>query len=275
MIFKGENYEAIPGWVTNAAGFNYQYRYGFGGLNVDGAMLIADDIQSGRDAFGIALSQSQFQETQWVTATIDSSSENIPDNSIEGASSHLTILQSQNLIIEGVQVSLNATGTRLSDLSVELYSPSGTKSILWSARSQAPANTFDPLPKFVTSPSADLTILDRDKRTIFLGDLGEIERPEFSSSSWHSIDGEQSLPGFVLLTNQFYGEDSAGTWTLRIVDTATGEQSYETIEFDDNFMPKFDDNGNPIVKTITVSNPENRILQGWALKIFGHKPVNE
>ena len=238
-------------------------------------MAVADAIFAGNDSFGAQLGQTVFEELPWVTAPVKAEPDRVPDNSTSGLISQLSIPESENRTIEAVQLSLNLTGARTSDLSVELVSPAGTKSILWSARNEMRQSSFDPLPDYVAQnePPADLAASDRHGRTIYLGDFREPTAPEFSAATWYSTDGVEKKPGLVLLSNQFYGEESVGVWQLRIIDTATGDQDYGEIVFDTQTMlPEVDADGDYVTREVTVSNPEERILKGWAVKIFGHVP---
>ncbi|SFC79008.1 S8 family serine peptidase [Pseudoalteromonas denitrificans] len=113
-------YNAIPAWQTNAAGYNYHHFYGLGAVDVDAAVYKALFT-------GVSLPKQQI--TQWKTTT---SNVEIPDASLNGAQS--TITNESALIVESVQVKLNIDHSRLRDLAIELVSPSGTRSVLMSAR---------------------------------------------------------------------------------------------------------------------------------------------
>lgn len=113
-------YNAIPAWQTNAAGYHFHQYYGLGAVDVDAAVYKA--------LFTSTPLPAQ-QKTQWVTQTVNA---NIPDASLTGVQS--VIEQSEDLTVEAVQVKLNVDHERLRDLAIELVSPSGTRSILMSAR---------------------------------------------------------------------------------------------------------------------------------------------
>ncbi|MGB0835469.1 MAG: proprotein convertase P-domain-containing protein [Psychrobium sp.] len=61
----------------------------------------------------------------------------IPDASTTGAFSMYEANVHKNFVIEGVQVKLDIEHARLSDLSVELISPSGTRSVLMTPKAGA------------------------------------------------------------------------------------------------------------------------------------------
>jgi subtilisin-like proprotein convertase family protein len=93
----------------------------------------------------------------------------IPDNSVTGVSSTISVPGTPVQTIEGVQISVTATHPFTGDLAIELTSPSGTRSVLKT------------------------------------GDDGFVG---------------PNLSGMVLLSNAFYGEAAAGSWTIKVVDVA-------------------------------------------------------
>ncbi|MFM6930353.1 MAG: proprotein convertase P-domain-containing protein, partial [Bdellovibrio sp.] len=58
----------------------------------------------------------------------------IPDNSATGGSTTLTVAPGSNVKIEAVRLKLSVTHADVSELAIELTSPSGTKSILMNMR---------------------------------------------------------------------------------------------------------------------------------------------
>lgn len=114
------SYNAIPAWQTNAAGYNFHNYYGFGAVDIDAAVY---------QAMFTGFSLPDLVTTSWNKSTANAS---IPDASLIGASDSLTV--KQDLTIEAVQVKLNIQHQRLRDLAIELISPSGTRSVLMSAR---------------------------------------------------------------------------------------------------------------------------------------------
>ena len=114
-------YNAIPSWQRNAAGYNFHQFYGFGAVDVDDAVYKA--------LFTPVTPLPEQVITPWQTQIADTE---IPDASLTGATS--TLAFEQDVIVEAVQVKLNIDHTRLRDLAIELISPSGTRSVLMSAR---------------------------------------------------------------------------------------------------------------------------------------------
>ena len=115
-----ETYNAIPGWQTNAAGYHFHQYYGLGAVNVDGAV---------QKALFTSASLPELQITDWQKITANVA---VPDASVVGVETKTTTRE--DVTIEAVQVKLNLDHQRIRDLSIELISPAGTRSILMSAR---------------------------------------------------------------------------------------------------------------------------------------------
>jgi subtilisin family serine protease/subtilisin-like proprotein convertase family protein len=109
------------GWQQNAAGFWYHNYFGFGLVNVDNAI----DMAKNYAVVLPALRRTEALNGAWLfsSGTVNLP---IPDNSAVGATS--TINVTDNMIIESVQIKLKTTNPALSNLGVEITSPSGTKS---------------------------------------------------------------------------------------------------------------------------------------------------
>ena len=114
-------YNAIPAWQENAAGYNFHQYYGFGAVDVDDAVYKA--------LFSAVPALPEQVITPWKQQVANTE---IPDASLVGASSTLEV--ADKVTVEAVQVKLNIDHSRLRDLAIELISPSGTRSILMSAR---------------------------------------------------------------------------------------------------------------------------------------------
>ncbi|MFT4713110.1 MAG: subtilisin family serine protease, partial [Candidatus Azotimanducaceae bacterium] len=115
-------YVAEPAWTTNAAGVKFHNLYGFGGIDAAAAVALATTTT--------ASSLGTFVETNWLGSGVVSLP--IADNSIAGASS--TISETSNLQIEAVRIRIDVTHPSAGDLGVELISPSGTRSVLFTIR---------------------------------------------------------------------------------------------------------------------------------------------
>ncbi|MFT5102089.1 MAG: subtilisin-like proprotein convertase family protein [Planctomycetaceae bacterium] len=155
MALGDGNYIAEPAYTTNAAGFAFHNWYGFGRVDVAAAVSMAKAMTPNN--FGT------FTETAYASSgTINLA---IPDISTVGAVS--TITDSNGLVIEAIKLRVVASHPWSGDLGVELTSPSGTRSVLFTIR-----NGF----------------------------------------------GRSDDLDFELLSNAFYGENSAGVWTIKVVD---------------------------------------------------------
>lgn len=111
------------GWVTNAAGFSFSNLFGFGAIDVDAAISLAQDINY--EPLGTAIElNSSFTDANY-RKTI---SKAIPDNSASGVSDSLYL--NDELTAESVQIEITIDHDKSGELGIELTSPSGTKSIL-------------------------------------------------------------------------------------------------------------------------------------------------
>lgn len=198
------------GWITNAAGYNYNNWFGFGGVDIDAAVALAEDYDL--ESLGL------FAITDWMgnlplfivadetyegheildadgTGFIDTLDVSLPLDylycSDESTERHCTEEGALDAVenpddpegpsvevavnIEGVQLRFVGDHPRMSDLSIELVSPSGTRSIL---------------------------------------------NPIFNNPHSRAIDDSDE---FHFLSNAFYGEKPEGTWELRVIDAVDGD----------------------------------------------------
>ncbi len=110
-------YEAIPSWTENAAGFSFHNFYGFGRVDVSAAVKAAQsyDIDLG-----------EYKVSEWIKS--EELNKNIPDGNISGTSDVINV--TDNMTVESVQIQVSADHLRLPDLAVEVISPAGTRSVL-------------------------------------------------------------------------------------------------------------------------------------------------
>ncbi|WP_125719524.1 S8 family serine peptidase [Pseudoalteromonas rubra] len=113
---------ALEGWSTNAAGHTFSPYYGFGLIDVDKATELVR-------RYAIEQLPSELVKTPWYGLN-EAVNATIADDASQTTTA--TINVTDDLFIEGVQIRLNAQHARISDLKVELESPSGTRSILMS-----------------------------------------------------------------------------------------------------------------------------------------------
>lgn len=122
-------YQAIDGWKKNAAGYPYHLFYGLGQPNVKKAVALAQ-----KKGWKKYKKLPKLKTTSWFNKNTHQS---IPDANETGATSYNNVKVRRNFSIEGVQLKLDIDHARLSDLSIELISPSGTRSVLMTPRSGA------------------------------------------------------------------------------------------------------------------------------------------
>lgn len=122
-------------WITNAAQFRFHNWYGFGRVNVDAAVALAQSTVT------TPLTLGTFTETNWAHSNTGLSTA-IPDNSATGATNTLSV--ATDLTVEAIQIKVSITHADISELALELTSPSGTKSILVPA-----VNSLTGIPNYV------------------------------------------------------------------------------------------------------------------------------
>jgi subtilisin-like proprotein convertase family protein len=96
--------------------------YGFGAIDAGAAVLLAPGVRP------------RGPERSY-SSPVRAVAQDVPDNSLAGVTS--TIVVPQRLDVERVQVVLNAPHPRLGDYTIELTSPSGTRSLLALTRSDS------------------------------------------------------------------------------------------------------------------------------------------
>ncbi len=200
------------GWTQNAAGFWFHNWYGFGRVHVDNAVAMAKTYT------GI-LNPIQFTNdvnNNWYYSS-GAISQAIPDNSSTGTSSMINVRH--NFIIEAVQVQFSTTHQWLTDLGVELTSPSGTKSILLNINSGMIRNNL------------------------------------------LAFDAQ-------LLSNSFFGEESAGNWTLKVIDGAAGGSGNLT-----NWKINITGHKKPNSTDLIAPNPISNIIHASAYNSSSNSPA--
>ena len=110
------------GWITNGAGFKFQNRYGFGTVDTDAAVALAQSYSS---------SLGTYVETAWTTHS--GLTQSIPGYTTTGTSNSICISSSTVSKIEAVNVQFAITHSAINSLQIELTSPSNTKSIIINA----------------------------------------------------------------------------------------------------------------------------------------------
>ncbi len=113
------DYIAEPSWQTNGAGYNFHNWYGFGQISAIESITAAEH-------YSTKLPPQQVLTSDSITVNSP-----IPDFQTTGISSTLTL--DQGLTVETAQLSIQLSHTEPSELSIELISPSGSRSVLMTA----------------------------------------------------------------------------------------------------------------------------------------------
>ncbi len=165
----------LEGWSTNAAGYDYSPYYGFGLIDVDRAVKMGKTVAK----------LPRMKITDWQTRTPELA---IPDAGTQAVSD--SVLVNRDLTVEAVQVKIDIDHERLSDLLIELVSPSGTRSILMSPRNN---------------------LVGRSLYEFIGQELGE------EASGYRDQ---------LLLSHKFYGEPAVGNWRLEVTDTSAEDKTW-------------------------------------------------
>lgn len=120
-----QNDSSDADWRTNGAGLAVNHQYGFGLVNIAGAVAAAETWST------VGTERAIRSET----VTLNQS---IPDGNTTGLTSTINLTQSLN--VEWVEVVFDASHSYRGDLSVELISPSGTRSRLAEQRDDSNDN---------------------------------------------------------------------------------------------------------------------------------------
>lgn len=125
------DYPAIDGWQKNDAGFDYHLFYGLGRPNVSKAVkMVQKEIDKRSGELDDDIKLPPVQISQWSAKDVHVE---IPDANPQGGMTSQEV-ELDDFVIEGVQVILNVDHPRITDLSVELISPEGTRSVLMTPR---------------------------------------------------------------------------------------------------------------------------------------------
>ena len=123
--FNGTPYVAQHAWQTNGAGHDYHNWYGFGAVDIDAAVALA---QSGY----VPGSLGAFVESPWFGADADETLPlSIPDANGAGVTAVLEVTDlPESADIEAVMLEIAVEHTDAWDLGITLRSPAGTASVL-------------------------------------------------------------------------------------------------------------------------------------------------
>ena len=122
--FNGTPYILQHAWQKNAAGFNFHNWYGFGAVDVDAAVAMAESHSA--DSLG------NLGESKWFNAAAEEDlSVEIPDADGAGISATMEVSGiPRDADIEAVVLEIDIKGGDAFDLGITLRSPAGTQSVL-------------------------------------------------------------------------------------------------------------------------------------------------
>jgi len=121
----GEDFIAELDWIENAAGFNFHNWYGFGLIDASAAVKMAQSYTT-KDLL------PKLEETRFISSDNET---DLAIRDLQSTEKSVNITQKDNLIIEAVQLKIRIKHERISDLSIELISPQGTRSMILTPRS--------------------------------------------------------------------------------------------------------------------------------------------
>ncbi|MYF71661.1 MAG: S8 family serine peptidase, partial [Proteobacteria bacterium] len=123
--FNGTPYVVRHAWQTNAAGHDYHNWYGFGAVDIDAAVALAQSTYAPG-------SLGTFVESEWFESGADGAlALAIPDADGAGASAVLDVSGlPESADIEAVVLEIDVEHSDAFDLGVTLHSPAGTASVL-------------------------------------------------------------------------------------------------------------------------------------------------
>ena len=164
------NVEVETGWIENSAGFNFHNAYGFGAVNAASAVQLALQFKDSPRQVGDFKKYPELESGD-IKHTLKPKTQftQIINSEYEG-------------IIEAVRIDVGIAYDYLSDLSIALVSPSGTRSVLVS-----PFNGM--------------------RQVGFFSGIFDDSEEQKRSPSW-----------LRLSSNAFYGENMKGDWMIEIFD---------------------------------------------------------
>jgi len=177
------DYALSPGWITNNAGYHFSDWYGFGLIDANAAVIMAQ----GYDTATEGIQTSQAQDISYDSGELLTS---VPNRNTSGASHVITVAESGTVLAVTIRPALSGPRDANNyiyagrDIQVELTSPSGTSYVAFGAGNGHNKGGIN-------------------------NDWSGGEKSVFSLSK----DKNQRLA-----INAFYGESIQGDWTIRVKD---------------------------------------------------------
>jgi subtilisin-like proprotein convertase family protein len=181
---------AHPGWVKNAAGFEFNNYYGFGRPNAGKAVEMAK----------AATPLGPQKMSAWTgVGTYGSAgaalAQNVPDNSSVGTTIQVNV--TDDVTLEGAQFKF------------AISNPEFALGFTDTAGAKVQTTAGVDLAIEVTSPAGTRSVLLASKQALIL--------PALDPDTFDFVPGSILLDS-VFLSNAFYGEKSKGTWTIKVLD---------------------------------------------------------
>ncbi|MCL1123347.1 S8 family serine peptidase [Shewanella surugensis] len=195
-----QEYEAVPAWFENAAGFSFHDFYGFGRVDVSAAVKAAQSYET---------DLGEYVLTDWINSAVDLN-KTIPDASLVGVSDFIEV--KNDMIVEAVQIQLSADHLRIPDLAVELISPAGTRSVI-----MTPYNGLVYQGVMDTNNTADIVTGYVDTPMLSNAFYGESTKGEWTLKLIDVNSGEYSFMRYNIDTVEIENEDSGQlqNWSIR------------------------------------------------------------
>ncbi|KXO10365.1 Extracellular serine protease [Moritella sp. JT01] len=221
---EGAKFVAEPGWVTNKAGYHFHNWYGFGLLDATAAVQMAANNYT---------LLPELKETAFVNPN-ELSSSTIPEGN-SGVKKEVYI--AEQMTIEAVQLKIGINHARNSDIAIEVISPSGTHSMIFTPRSVVTE----------TNAKFDDTVL---LSNAFFG--------ESSEGNW-TIKVTDTNRGYFTY------------YKVLPEMAAMGDRMFDNEDALNNCTGNGEPDGIKCIEKITLSNNiENGTINNVAIRIYGH-----
>jgi subtilisin-like proprotein convertase family protein len=118
-----QTFTAVPGWATNGAGFHFHPWYGFGKINLDAAVAMADQATWKANQFGGPTLYASWVDTGYLPTASSLSTAGagaIPDCNAAGTTPATDFITPTVNFIEAVQVNVCVRHPNVGELQIEL-----------------------------------------------------------------------------------------------------------------------------------------------------------
>lgn len=231
------------GWAVNGAGHDVSHKYGFGAIDAHAAVTLARNWTT------------VGPETD-LTSAVTSVGTSIPDSG--GAAVTDTIQMTSDIVLESVEVILNASHNRRGDLEVLLTSPAGTVSTLAEQHADSSndysAWSFSTVHSWGEDSFGNWTISVRDARSGTTGTLDDWQLV------MHGVDVDRDSDGD--------GLTDANETTIHGTDPASADSDQDGLGDGDEVLNLSTDPNNP-------DSDGDGLSDGQEVNVNGTDPLNE